>query len=130
MTKEHAEARTRTSRLIRARAEELYSAFLDPTVLIDWPPPGRCVTFRRAPPCAEGSAWGWIASTSANDGVCTSARDGAMARVELITGPERRRRWTDEQKQAVVAASLGVYGGMNENFVLVAGRSRWQADGV
>src|SRR5690349_20979167 len=25
---------------------------------------------------------------------------------------------------------LGVYGGMNENFVLVAGRSRWQADGV
>src|SRR4029077_1927279 len=27
-------------------------------------------------------------------------------------------------------AALGVYGGMNENFVLVAGRSRWQADGV
>jgi len=27
-------------------------------------------------------------------------------------------------------ALLGVYGGMNENFVLVAGRSRWQADGV
>jgi len=26
--------------------------------------------------------------------------------------------------------NLGVYGGMNENFVLVAGRSRWQADGV
>jgi sulfide:quinone oxidoreductase len=26
--------------------------------------------------------------------------------------------------------TLGVYGGMNENFVLVAGRSRWQADGV
>ena len=25
---------------------------------------------------------------------------------------------------------LGVYGGMNENFVLVAVRSRWQADGV
>jgi hypothetical protein len=25
---------------------------------------------------------------------------------------------------------LGVYGGMNENFVLVAGRSRWQADSV
>ena len=25
---------------------------------------------------------------------------------------------------------LGVYGGMNENFVLVAGRSRCQADGV
>jgi hypothetical protein len=27
-------------------------------------------------------------------------------------------------------SSLGVYGGMNENFVLVSGRSRWQADGV
>jgi hypothetical protein len=25
---------------------------------------------------------------------------------------------------------LGVYGGMNENFVLVAGRGRCQADGV
>ena len=25
---------------------------------------------------------------------------------------------------------LGVYGGMNENFVLVAGRSRWESDGV
>jgi hypothetical protein len=25
---------------------------------------------------------------------------------------------------------LGVYGGINGNFVLVAGRSRWQADGV
>jgi hypothetical protein len=29
-----------------------------------------------------------------------------------------------------VPALLGVYGGINENFVLVAGRSRWQADGV
>jgi transposase len=29
-----------------------------------------------------------------------------MARVELITGRERRRRWTDEQKQVIVAASL------------------------
>ena len=31
---------------------------------------------------------------------------------------------------ALTILSLGVYGGMNENFVLVAGRSRWQADGV
>jgi 2-polyprenyl-3-methyl-5-hydroxy-6-metoxy-1,4-benzoquinol methylase len=31
---------------------------------------------------------------------------------------------------SMLAATLGVYGGMNENFVLVAGRSRWQADGV
>ena len=29
-----------------------------------------------------------------------------MARVEVITGPERRRRWSDEQKRAIVAASL------------------------
>jgi transposase len=29
-----------------------------------------------------------------------------MARVEVITGPERRRRWSEEQKRAVVAASL------------------------
>jgi hypothetical protein len=31
---------------------------------------------------------------------------------------------------SVAEEPLGVYGGMNENFVLVAGRSRWQADGV
>jgi transposase len=29
-----------------------------------------------------------------------------MARVEVITGPERRRRWTDEQKRVIVAESL------------------------
>jgi transposase len=29
-----------------------------------------------------------------------------MARVEVFTGPERRRRWSDEQKRAIVAASL------------------------
>ena len=29
-----------------------------------------------------------------------------MARVELITGPERRRRWSEEQKRAIVAESL------------------------
>jgi transposase len=29
-----------------------------------------------------------------------------MARVEVITGAERRRRWSDDQKQAIVAASL------------------------
>jgi transposase len=29
-----------------------------------------------------------------------------MARVELITGPERRRRWSDEQKRAIVAESV------------------------
>jgi len=30
----------------------------------------------------------------------------------------------------MVCFVLGAYGGMNENFVLVAGRSGWQADGV
>src|ERR1700737_1116128 len=29
-----------------------------------------------------------------------------MARVELITGTQRRRRWSAEQKRAIVAASL------------------------
>ena len=29
-----------------------------------------------------------------------------MARVEVITGPERRRRWTEGQKRAIVAASM------------------------
>src|SRR5438105_13995954 len=29
-----------------------------------------------------------------------------MARVEVITGPERRRRWTEEQKQAIVAETM------------------------
>jgi transposase len=29
-----------------------------------------------------------------------------MARIDVITGPERRRRWTEEQKRAIVAESL------------------------
>ena len=29
-----------------------------------------------------------------------------MARVEVITGPERRRRWSEEQKRAIVAESF------------------------
>lgn len=29
-----------------------------------------------------------------------------MARVEVITGAERRRRWSEEQKRAIVAESL------------------------
>lgn len=29
-----------------------------------------------------------------------------MARVEVLTGPERRRRWSEEQKRAIVVASL------------------------
>jgi len=30
-----------------------------------------------------------------------------MASVELLAGPERRRRWSFEQKQAIVAAAFG-----------------------
>jgi transposase len=30
-----------------------------------------------------------------------------MASVEVLTGPERRRRWSVEQKRAIVAAALG-----------------------
>ena len=29
-----------------------------------------------------------------------------MARVEVITGPERRRRWSEDQKRAIVTESL------------------------
>jgi len=29
-----------------------------------------------------------------------------MASVEVLTGPERRRRWSGEQKQAIVAAAF------------------------
>src|SRR6516165_9403549 len=43
---------------------------------------------------------------SANTGVCTGARDGAMASLEVLAGPERRRRWSMEQKQAIVAAAF------------------------
>src|SRR5436190_20818000 len=45
-------------------------------------------------------------STSANDSACTGASDGAMARVEIITGVERRRRWSEDQKRAIVAESF------------------------
>jgi hypothetical protein len=46
------------------------------------------------------------ASISASDGACTGVRDGAMARVEVITGRERRRRWSAEQKRAIVLESF------------------------
>jgi uncharacterized protein YndB with AHSA1/START domain len=39
MTEEDAGARTCTSRVIRARPEELYAAFLDTAALVDWLPP-------------------------------------------------------------------------------------------
>src|SRR5437763_4696494 len=45
-------------------------------------------------------------STSANDSACIGANDGAMARIEVITGIERQRRWSEEQKRAIVAESF------------------------
>jgi uncharacterized protein YndB with AHSA1/START domain len=39
MTKEHPGAGTRASRVIKARPDELYGAFIDPAVLVDWLPP-------------------------------------------------------------------------------------------
>ncbi len=39
MTEEHTGAWTRTSRVIRARSEELYDAFVNPAALVAWLPP-------------------------------------------------------------------------------------------
>ena len=38
MTEGHAGASTRTSRIIKARPEELYEAFMDPAALAAWLP--------------------------------------------------------------------------------------------
>ena len=40
MTEEHRGATTRTSRIIKARPEELYAALTDPAALLAWLPPG------------------------------------------------------------------------------------------
>src|SRR5262249_42732747 len=37
---------------------------------------------------------------------CTGARDGAMGRVEVLSGPVRRRRWSVEQKRSIVAEAF------------------------
>ena len=39
MTADRRRASTRTSRVISARPEELYQAFVDPAALVDWLPP-------------------------------------------------------------------------------------------
>ncbi len=39
MAPKHARASTRTSRIIHARPDELYAAFLDPVALVAWLPP-------------------------------------------------------------------------------------------
>ena len=40
MTEARRAAWTRTSRIIKARPEELYAAFMDPGALVAWLPPG------------------------------------------------------------------------------------------
>jgi len=44
--------------------------------------------------------------TDANAVVCIGARDEAMGQVHILSGPERRRHWTAEQKQALVCAAF------------------------
>ena len=44
-----------------------------------------------------------------------------MTKVEVITGPERRRRWSAEQKRAIVAESLGVGNGFAQVLIAPAG---------
>ena len=39
MSKEHAGISTRTARIIKARLEQLYQAFMDPAALVAWLPP-------------------------------------------------------------------------------------------
>jgi uncharacterized protein YndB with AHSA1/START domain len=41
MTDKHAGAATRVSRIIKARPEQLYAAFMDPAVLVAWLPPAQ-----------------------------------------------------------------------------------------
>jgi uncharacterized protein YndB with AHSA1/START domain len=41
MTEDHTRAWTRTSRVIRARPEELYEALVDPAALVAWLPPAK-----------------------------------------------------------------------------------------
>jgi hypothetical protein len=34
--------------------------------------------------------------------VCTGARDGAMTQIQVLSSPERRRRWSTEQKRSII----------------------------
>lgn len=68
--------------------------------------PDRFGSSDRIPPVmAALLRWVRLVGIGANDGVCTDVRDGGMARVGVITGPERERRWrwSAEQKRAIVA---------------------------
>jgi len=47
-----------------------------------------------------------LVSTGESNGVCTGARDGCDGEGRSHHRPERRRRWSAEQKRAIVAESL------------------------
>ena len=49
-------------------------------------------------------------SNGANTVICTGATDGAMSGVEVLSGPERRRRWSAEQKRWIVAEAFARVG--------------------
>ena len=59
----------------------------------------------RGAPCARGPDRP-CSGTGASDVLCTGAEDSAMRRIEVISGPERRRRWSGEQKRAIVAEAF------------------------
>jgi hypothetical protein len=44
--------------------------------------------------------------SGASDDAFTGGRDGAIARVELITSAQRQWRWCEEQTRAIVAESF------------------------
>jgi hypothetical protein len=48
----------------------------------------------------------------------------------MITGPERRRRWTDEQKRAIVAESCGQRSGASRRWPPPEQRAVFQPSGV
>ena len=63
------------------------------------------VTVRRVPPCDLRVDRGWWGPVQT--AVFAPAQEtGATASVEVLAGPERRRRWSSEQKQAIVAAEF------------------------
>jgi transposase len=55
-----------------------------------------------------------------------------MARMEIITGPERRRSWSEEQKRAIVAAAFApgaIVGDVARRAAVCAGQIyRWRQE--
>src|SRR5580704_16969045 len=47
----------------------------------------------------------WLGASTV---ACTGARDSAMSRPEVMSGPERRRRWSAEEKRSIVAEAFAL----------------------